>query len=327
MADSRVMRHLALVALVLIGIFIYAGFRIRHLAQKSTGTIADAGRTTGTEPATDSSNSPLATAEPARPAPAPKPDAIPAPALPVLPEKTVKTRTEIKPPPLPAAIPSLQQQEKNTGSNNNSLGGKTPAEKIKPQIPGRPGQDALPPLPPVVSSPPADKPHRMRVNRVKPRGTQSGKPQTPHTPSIAIEADGAVYSWYKVKPGDTLSGIARRLLGSSTQAKKIFAANRNILADSDHLSVGMRLRIPGWKGQQPQNFETAPHPRKNTANPGNRTDAQAYRVKPGDTLCGLAFRFYGTSSAWRKIHEANRAQIPNPNRLQVGVKLVIPGKK
>jgi len=56
--------------------------------------------------------------------------------------------------------------------------------------------------------------------------------------------------------------------------------------------------------------------------------AQTYTVQPGDTLSSIAQKFYGDGSenSWRKIYDANRAVIGNdPNQIQVGIVLVIPG--
>ena len=52
--------------------------------------------------------------------------------------------------------------------------------------------------------------------------------------------------------------------------------------------------------------------------------AQRYTVKSGDTLTAIAQRFYGDGSKWRRIHEANRAQIPNPDLIRPGQELTIP---
>ncbi|MGH8636859.1 MAG: LysM peptidoglycan-binding domain-containing protein [Burkholderiales bacterium] len=49
---------------------------------------------------------------------------------------------------------------------------------------------------------------------------------------------------YTVKPGDTLSGIAKDLLGSATAYMKIFEANREQLSDPDRIKPGQVLRIP-----------------------------------------------------------------------------------
>ncbi len=47
-------------------------------------------------------------------------------------------------------------------------------------------------------------------------------------------------------------------------------------------------------------------------------------VQKGDTLYSLARKYYNDASKWKKIWEANRAQVPDKDKLQVGQKLVIP---
>lgn len=49
---------------------------------------------------------------------------------------------------------------------------------------------------------------------------------------------------YVVRPGDTLSTIAARCLGSSQRYQEIFDANRDVLANPNALQVGMELRLP-----------------------------------------------------------------------------------
>lgn len=49
---------------------------------------------------------------------------------------------------------------------------------------------------------------------------------------------------YKVRQGDTLSGISYRFLGSSARFNEIFEANRVLLRSPDDLRPGMTLRIP-----------------------------------------------------------------------------------
>ncbi len=51
---------------------------------------------------------------------------------------------------------------------------------------------------------------------------------------------------------------------------------------------------------------------------------QTYVVAKGDTLFQLARRFYQNESRWRDIWNANRARVPNKDRLPVGIKLIIP---
>ena len=49
-----------------------------------------------------------------------------------------------------------------------------------------------------------------------------------------------------------------------------------------------------------------------------------YTVVAGDTLRGIAQRFYGDETLWPRIHEANRDQIPNADQIFPGQVLNIP---
>jgi LysM repeat protein len=52
---------------------------------------------------------------------------------------------------------------------------------------------------------------------------------------------------------------------------------------------------------------------------------QIYVVKSGDTLSKIAAEFYGDANRWKEIFEANQDKIKNPNMIQVGQELRIPG--
>jgi nucleoid-associated protein YgaU len=49
---------------------------------------------------------------------------------------------------------------------------------------------------------------------------------------------------YTVKAGDTLSKIAKELLGDAGAYMKIFEANKGVLTDPDKIKPGQVLRIP-----------------------------------------------------------------------------------
>ncbi|MEE8408342.1 MAG: LysM peptidoglycan-binding domain-containing protein [Myxococcota bacterium] len=49
---------------------------------------------------------------------------------------------------------------------------------------------------------------------------------------------------YTVQPGDSLSGIAKGLLGDTGRAGAIFEANRDTLVDPERIEIGMVLKIP-----------------------------------------------------------------------------------
>lgn len=50
-----------------------------------------------------------------------------------------------------------------------------------------------------------------------------------------------------------------------------------------------------------------------------------YIVQPGDSLAAIAYRFYGSTSEFSKIFQANAASIKDPSRIFVGQRLKIPG--
>ena len=49
---------------------------------------------------------------------------------------------------------------------------------------------------------------------------------------------------YTVQPGDTLSAIAKKFLGSANEYMDIFNANRDQLTDPDKIKPGQVLKIP-----------------------------------------------------------------------------------
>lgn len=51
---------------------------------------------------------------------------------------------------------------------------------------------------------------------------------------------------------------------------------------------------------------------------------QLYTVKKGDYLRRLAKHFYGSESLWKRIYEANRDKIKNPDLIWIGMELLIP---
>ena len=53
---------------------------------------------------------------------------------------------------------------------------------------------------------------------------------------------------YTVQSGDSLSKIAKKLLGDGNAWKKIFDANRDVLDDPDKIRPGQTLKIPARQG-------------------------------------------------------------------------------
>ncbi len=54
--------------------------------------------------------------------------------------------------------------------------------------------------------------------------------------------------------------------------------------------------------------------------------AQTHTVAKGDTLSAIARHYLGKATDWPKIFEANRDQLNDPDRIQIGQVLKIPSK-
>ena len=121
-------------------------------------------------------------------------------------------------------------------------------------------ENARPPLSGVLPVP---------SNRVESASTTESQPprlpgdiRSPHPPvrlagKIAVEPLGqpvttnaAYRASYVVKPGDTLTSIATRLLGSGNEWREI--AKLNPTVDPDKLKVGQRLVLPSAAGKGAQ---------------------------------------------------------------------------
>ena len=52
---------------------------------------------------------------------------------------------------------------------------------------------------------------------------------------------------------------------------------------------------------------------------------QSYTVKAGDNLRKIAQHFYGDEMKWHAIRDANKDVLPNPDKIEAGMTLTIPG--
>jgi LysM repeat protein len=66
------------------------------------------------------------------------------------------------------------------------------------------------------------------------------------------------------------------------------------------------------------------HPVRAVRSAGRIAAARTYIVQPGDTLSGIAFRFYGRARSWNWLYQVNRAEIANPNLIFPGQVLQLP---
>jgi nucleoid-associated protein YgaU len=80
--------------------------------------------------------------------------------------------------------------------------------------------------------------------------------------------------------------------------------------------------------------EVQPETETDANQPADTTDTTAaplgggrtHVVQKGDTLFSLARQYYGPENQrmWRKIWEANRDKVPQPDQIKVGQELIIP---
>ncbi len=77
---------------------------------------------------------------------------------------------------------------------------------------------------------------------------------------------------------------------------------------------------PDFSNVQSGSSSTAPSREASAPSIGGRT----YTVKEGDSLSKIAQREYGDAQQWRKIFEANRNLIDDPDLIHPGQTLHIP---
>jgi len=111
---------------------------------------------------------------------------------------------------------------------------------------------------------------------------------------------------YYVMRGDTLGGISQKIYGSRGRWKSLQAENG--LADANKIYPGDVI------------YYTLSEASKAFAEKYEKGDRQAYTVSKGDTLSGIAAKFYGTQGAWRILWKEN-PQVLNPDRIRVGMTL------
>ena len=58
--------------------------------------------------------------------------------------------------------------------------------------------------------------------------------------------------------------------------------------------------------------------------PDQREEAQHYVVQKNDTLQKISHKFYGTTRKWNLLYKANKDVLKSPDKLHLGVELLIP---
>ena len=116
-------------------------------------------------------------------------------------------------------------------------------------------------------------------------------------------------SIYKVKPNDSLWKIAVANYGDGYAYLKI--AKENNLKNPGLLNVGQELRLPV--------VERATVVGKDLIKPAVKN----YVVVRGDSLWKIAMANYGDGYVWTKIWKGNRTKLKDPNKLEIGMTLML----
>lgn len=132
---------------------------------------------------------------------------------------------------------------------------------------------------------------------------------------VASSAGGTI----EVQPGDTLSELASKHLGTATRWEELLEANKDQIDGPQGLRVGMKLKLPGGSPQTQVSNTT-----NNTTTARASNSGKTYTVRPGDNLTQIAERTLRDGDKWKLIYEANRDKLKSPDRLVVGQELKIP---
>jgi nucleoid-associated protein YgaU len=139
--------------------------------------------------------------------------------------------------------------------------------------------------------------------------------------AAAVTGGGIVHL---VRPGDDLWGLAERYYGDGRQWRRIATANPTVLTGGpDRLSVGWRLTVPDPVPPEPRPGAEGPA----VGGPAAEVPGLAVTVRTGDSLSSLADRELGAAERWPELYRANRAQLSDPDDLDAGMRLVVPGAR
>lgn len=138
------------------------------------------------------------------------------------------------------------------------------------------------------------------------------------------------------------AGILADLIATSVDAGEIQVPDyipRNALGNVDSQTLLFDLVQRSLENGTPEEVAAAAELRRRTidafstqldgstetaAAPAATGEDRFYVVEAGDNLAYIALQFYGSTSAYGRIYEANRDTVPTPDKIQVGQRLRIP---
>ena len=108
------------------------------------------------------------------------------------------------------------------------------------------------------------------------------------------------------------------LSGDSVVTRAEAARLRN-----ENLNLRKELEDRSLKSRNaPDQTQSGGPPPKETA--AGKPSSRTYVVQTGDTLASISRKFYKSPARWKKILNANRKSIDDPEKLRIGQRLIIP---
>jgi len=181
------------------------------------------------------------------------------------------------------------------------------------------GEDIpLPPEPPVVR--PVDVPSPL---------PPSPEPPTPDKIDPVPPASEEIWM-YTVQPGDTLTQISERELGTWRRYKEILKLNPGVKAET--IREGDVLKMPPRHASSSLKVTPGEHAQKGAGGKmvihlpsrGRIALGETYVIQEGDRLSRISKRAYGTIDRWPELWARNLSVIDDPDEPRVGAKIFIP---
>jgi nucleoid-associated protein YgaU len=113
--------------------------------------------------------------------------------------------------------------------------------------------------------------------------------------------------------GKTHDGKSLRDLRREAEAEASEAAAKTGTKPADDVMAKIQKKLEDNPGEAENGSTKKPKP-----------EPKSYTVQAGDSLFRISEKFYGDSTQWKKIRDANRATINPDGRLRIGQVLVIP---
>ena len=199
---------------------------------------------------------------------------------------------------VPAAPPADNAASLSTPPAPDSLAGNPDAAMPAPiaQIP----EPSAPIQEPAVVSEPAPIMESAPIAEVAQKKTSKKSHKKHGKKTHAEPMNGGKGSTYTVKKGDTLMKIAFENYGDLYRWKDVYEANKQAIADPNHVPPGTQLVLNGAGAVQVEHR------------------GEQYLIKQGDTLGTISNDVYGTPRKWKKLWNNNRDLIKNPNHIYSG---------